>query len=385
MSNQFHAQFAITPSQMKEVLNTMRLTKLSSFIWGAPGIGKSAIIMQLAQELGYEFIDIRLSQIDPTDLRGIPMPVDVTDADGKVSKQVKWSVPSVFPTDPDAKAILFLDEFNSAPPSVLAASYQLILDRKLGEYSLPEGVIVVAAGNRNTDNGITFRMPRPILNRFVHYEMKHDFTDWQEHAMENSWDATVVGYVSAFKDKLFDDKVGSDARGFRTPRSWGAVSAILKANEIKPVAPSMLRAMIYGAIGEEATQFLTHREMAMAIPSTDDILNGKIKEVKELKESSKTAICYSLTTSLGYILRDEYLATKHGKDKDEIAKLETAWAKRADNFLDFVDNSMATEITVMSVQAALKVFKIPFAHSKITRFEHFVSKYSNLITGKPSR
>jgi hypothetical protein len=92
-----------------------------------------------------------------------------------------------------------------------------------------------------------------------------------------------------------------------------------------------------------------------------------------------------LTTSLGYILRDEYLATKHGKDKDEIAKLETAWAKRADNFLDFVDNSMATEITVMSVQAALKVFKIPFAHSKITRFEHFVSKYSNLITGKPSR
>ena len=156
-------------------------------IWGPPGIGKSAIAAQVAKKLGMHFIDIRLTQMEPTDLRGIPIPY--TDADGR--SQCIWAIPSFLPNNPDDTAIIFMDEIANAPPSVQASCYQLVLDGKLGEYGLPEKCVVMAASNRETDRGSTFKMPLPLQNRFAHVEQTHDFKEWRSYGLNND---SVMGY-----------------------------------------------------------------------------------------------------------------------------------------------------------------------------------------------
>ena len=131
-------------------------------LWGPPGVGKSQIIAQIARDHGVPLIDVRLSQMEPTDLRGIPF---------RNGDRVEWSVPALLPdtTRHGPSGILFLDEITSAPPTVTAAAYQLILDRRLGEYRAPEGWVIFAAGNRYGDRGVTYVMPTPLANRFAHY------------------------------------------------------------------------------------------------------------------------------------------------------------------------------------------------------------------------
>ena len=140
-------------------------------MWGAPGIGKSDIVKQIADSQDREVIDIRLPLWEPTDIKGIPYY-------NSQENNMVWASPAELPTDPKSNAIVFLDELNSAAPAVQAAAYQLILNRRVGQYHLPEGVSIVAAGNRDSDKGVTFRMPAPLANRFVHLEMRVDFEYW---------------------------------------------------------------------------------------------------------------------------------------------------------------------------------------------------------------
>ena len=143
-------------------------TRRPTFLWGPPGIGKSDVVKQIGEQAGREVIDVRLALWEPTDIKGIPY----YNAD---KGTMVWAPPSELPTDPESTAIIFLDELNSAPPAVQAAAYQLILNRAVGTYKLPKGVDLVAAGNREGDRGVTYRMPAPLANRFVHLEMKVDF------------------------------------------------------------------------------------------------------------------------------------------------------------------------------------------------------------------
>ena len=165
-------------------------------VWGAPGIGKSDIIKQIGDEAKREVIDIRLPLWEPTDIKGIPFY-------NSKSNLMEWAPPIELPSDPKSKAILFLDEINAAPPAVQAAAYQLILNRQVGAYKLPEGVSIVAAGNRETDRGVTFRMPAPLSNRFVHLEMKADFEDWFEWAwLDTSVSVNKTCMTSTQKDRV---------------------------------------------------------------------------------------------------------------------------------------------------------------------------------------
>ncbi|MEE9421572.1 MAG: MoxR family ATPase, partial [Gammaproteobacteria bacterium] len=140
-------------------------------LWGPPGVGKSQIIAQVAKQHGAPVIDIRLSQMEPSDLRGIPF---------RSGESVEWAVPSMLPdvNRHGAEGILFLDEITSVPPSVSAAAYQLILDRRLGAYEVPDGWAIFAAGNRQGDRGVTYSMPAPLANRFSHYELDVNLDDW---------------------------------------------------------------------------------------------------------------------------------------------------------------------------------------------------------------
>ena len=160
-------------SKITSAISALIDSKIPSFLWGPPGIGKSSIVKQISTAKSLQFIDLRLSLMDPTDLKGIPFY-------DKHEHHSVWAPPSFLPKS--GEGILFLDELNSAPPAVQASAYQLILDRQVGEYKLPDGWAIVAAGNRETDRGVVYKMPTPLANRFVHLEMEVDVNDWKDWA-----------------------------------------------------------------------------------------------------------------------------------------------------------------------------------------------------------
>ncbi len=234
----------ITSVQTRKALLTAFKVKRPVFLWGPPGIGKSEVVASIAEELGGLMIDLRMAQMEPTDIRGIPY-------FNKELNKMDWAPPVDLPDEELASKypliVLFLDEMNSAPPAVQAAGYQLVLNRQVGKYKLPDNVVIVAAGNRDSDKGVTYRMPMPLANRFIHLEMKADFASWQGWAVDKKIHKDVVGYLSFAKQDLYDFDNKSSSRAFATPRSWVFVSDLLQDDTMDTDTQFNL---ISGAIGE---------------------------------------------------------------------------------------------------------------------------------------
>ena len=249
--------------EITETLDALIDQKLPTFLWGAPGIGKSSVIKQIAEAKQIGFIDLRLSLMDPTDLKGIPFYENR-------SHQAVWAPPSFLPTE--GSGILFLDELNTAAPSVQASAYQLILDRRVGEYELPEGWAIVAAGNRENDRGVVYRMPLPLANRFIHLEMDVNVEDWRHWAYRRGIDERIIGYITAKNDALFRFDPTNDAKRFATPRSWEFVHGVLASGMNAALAMNA----VAGAIGEElAVDFIAFSKVMHLLPDADAILRGE--------------------------------------------------------------------------------------------------------------
>ena len=324
------------------------------FLWGPPGIGKSDLIKQIGEDTNREVIDVRLALWEPTDIKGIPY------FDSNAGTMT-WAPPAELPTDPKSKAILFLDELNSAPPAVQAAAYQLILNRRVGTYVLPEGVDIVAAGNRDGDKGVTYRMPAPLANRFVHLEMKVDFEDWQDWATLNGIHPEVVGYVGYAKQDLYDYDPKSPSKSFATPRSWSFVSDLVADEEIDS---ETLTNLVSGAIGDGlAVKFMAHRKIASKLPKPDDILDGKVKDL-EIKEVSAM---YSLTVGLCYEL------------KERADKKVKGWDEMADRFFNYMMKNFPTELVVMGAKTALTNYDLPLDASKMKSFDEFHKRFGKYV------
>lgn len=229
------------------------------FIWGAPGIGKSAAVKQAADELAIEFIDVRLSLLSPVDLRGLPY-LD------KEKKKAMWFAPDFLPNGKNSEhGILFLDEMNLAAMSVMSAGYQLVLDRRLGEYVLPKGWIVIAAGNRAEDNSSVTKFPAPLANRFVHYEMQTPtMQEWSSWAMQKGLRSEVIAFLQKLPQHLYTHPKAEE-RTFCTPRSWEMASNLLDCG-------SSIDAAVGVAIG---TEFALFERIFSKIPNIEDILKGK--------------------------------------------------------------------------------------------------------------
>jgi hypothetical protein len=254
---------------------------------------------------------------------------------------------------------------NSAAPAVQAAGYQLILNRRMGKYRLPDNVVIVAAGNRESDKGVTYRMPAPLANRFLHLEMRSDFESWQFWAVENKIHKDVVGYLSFAKQDLFDFDPRSSSRSFATPRTWTFVSEFLQDDD---ATAAELTDLISGLVGEGlAVKFMAHRKIAGQMPKPEDILSGKVKELK-VKEVSAM---YSLTVSLCYELQDSF--QKLGKDK--IGE----WHTQADRFLRFMMDNFTTEVTVMGARVALTTYNLPMVPGKMPSFDEFHQRFGKYI------
>ena len=275
-------------SDITKVVNKLIVQKLPVFIWGAPGIGKSSIVKAIAKEQGLAFLDLRLSLLDPTDLKGIPF------FNAETNEGV-WAKPSFLPSEPDSKGILFLDEINTAPPAVQASAYQLILDRKVGEYELPEGWSIVAAGNRENDRGVVYKMPPPLANRFVHFEMEVDFDDWKAWAYSAKIDASIIGFLAYDKSMLFTFDATSNEKSFATPRSWAYVDTIVKSG----IENNLILDSISGAVGREASVgYLSFKKVMKALPDFKTILDGSLTKLEEEDSKVMMALTIGLVNAL---------------------------------------------------------------------------------------
>lgn len=344
----------VGPKSAKRSINRAIKMRRPVFLWGPPGIGKSDIVKQIGDDAGREVIDVRLALWEPTDIKGIPY----YNAD---MGTMTWAPPAELPTNADSTAIIFLDELNSAPPAVQAAAYQLILNRRVGTYKLPAGVDIVAAGNRDGDRGVTYRMPAPLANRFVHLEAKVDFDDWQDWATLNKVHPEVVGYVGFAKQDLYDYDPKSSSKAFATPRSWSFVSDLLGDDDCDT---DTLHNLIAGAVGDGlASKFMAHRKVAGRMPKAADILDGKVKTL-EIKEVSAM---YSLTVSLCYEL------------KDRAEKKTAKWDDMADLFFRYMMDNFPTELVVMGAKTALTNYDLPLDATKMKSFDEFHKRFGKYV------
>ena len=330
------------------------------FLWGPPGIGKSELVADITAELGGYMIDLRLGQMEPTDIRGIPFY-------NKDLGKMDWAAPIELPDEELAGqypiVVLFLDEMNSSAPSVQAAAYQLILNRRIGKYHLPKNVVIVAAGNRESDKGVTYRMPTPLANRFIHQEMKVEFGPWQEWAVNKNIHKDVVGYISFAKQDLYDFDAKSASRAFATPRSWTFVSELL---EDEDADDDTIMNLIAGTVGEGlAVKFMAHRKIAGRMPKPEDILSGKEKDLN-VKEVSAM---YSLVISMCYELKGAIERKVSDKQFHEMA----------DNFFAYMMKNFETELVVMGARIALTTYNLPFQPTKLKNFDEFHQRYGKYI------
>jgi len=354
MAEKISTNRTVSPNEAKAAVRKAIKIQRPIFLWGAPGIGKSDIVKQIGDEQDREVIDVRLSLWEPTDIKGIPYY-------NSVENTMTWAPPAELPTDPESTAILFLDELNSAAPATQAAAFQLVLNRRVGTYKLPKGVSIVAAGNRETDKGVTYRMPSPLANRFVHLELRTDFDDWHQWAVSNRIHEQVVGYVGFAKGDLYDFDPKSSSKSFATPRSWSFVSELLADDDLPE---NTLTDLVSGAIGEGlAIKFMAHRKVAKQMPKPEDILSGKVEKVN-IKEISAM---YSLAISLCYELQTA--------DQKKVK----GWDGMADNFFKFMMDNFPTELVVMGAKIALTNHNLPFDASKLKHFDKFHDKYGKYI------
>jgi hypothetical protein len=369
-------------SQAKELVTAHIKSKKPIMLWGPPGIGKSDLMREIAAELGRPLIDIRLSLFNPEDLKGYPYIDDKTG-------QMKFSTSNELPKDPDSNAIIFFDEVNAAPQATQFAMYQLVLDRKLGEYELPNGVSMVTAGNREEDRAGLNEMPKPLLNRLAHVEMQVDFQDWLMWAVGSGQiNPEIIGFLSNFQDKLFEFNTTTNSRAFATPRSWSAASAVLENMGLSGrVDNNTIERIVAANVGyANALEFVQFRRLMEKIPSIDAILDGKDFEIKN-KESS-LGIQYAVIISLLHRLRkthEQAVAngvnlrdTSDSKNSDN--EIYQSFYKKYNNFFEFVYHNkdvIGVEFLPMIVSTIMNVYQFPLIPDKIPGFMKIIKDPDN--------
>ncbi|AZU98186.1 ATPase [Salmonella phage SE_PL] len=433
MSNDL-LNLTLSPKKTKIAMALADRVKDSLMIWGAPGIGKSAVALQYANEKyplrkdnleklefmrkqieeetdaaqkaqlereykafdaklidqDTNFIDFRLSQIDPTDLRGIPVPEKIfLDMDGKslIESELKevqdyiaetaviWAAPKVLKLPSDWKGVILFDEINSAMPIVQAASYQLILDRCVGEMKLPKDCLILAAGNRETDGGVTFTLATPLRDRMTHVEMEPNHQDWiDDYAIGKRLNPATVAFINNTGTKFFNTLNPNDPShsGGTSPRSWERVAQYEDLND-GSLDKEVYRAMIAGRIGEAAAiSYIEYVENVSKLPDTMKILNG---EIKELDGSLDISANYFISLNLVYKIIDLY-AQKQEK------KLEVdEWSRLANNFIIFLEKNFSeysAELAVLAIRTLTQA-RVQLSYKEVPAFQDFVKRYQDLV------
>ena len=271
------------PSEIAIALQDCIAISQPTMIWGPPGVGKSDAVRQTAQSLGVDLIDFRAALRDAVDIMGLPY----TSEDSSGRRITNYAMPAGLPRD--GRGVLFLDEVNSAPQQTQAALYQLVLDRAVGDYRLPDGWAIIAAGNRVNDRGVVHRMPDPLADRFLHLNYETELKDWCTWALTNNILPEVIAFLRFRPEVLHHQDPARECVAFSTPRGWAAVSKILSRKS--PVEAHLIR----GRVGEHAAgEFLAFLSLFRNMVSPDQILANPL----QADVPSNPSILYALAEAL---------------------------------------------------------------------------------------
>ncbi len=268
-------------------------------VWGGPGVGKSSILRNIAEEKGIGFIDIRLAQREPVDIRGLPVPNE---------DSVSWLISSDWPREQGSRGILLFDELTAADRSLQVAAYEIILDRRLGDlYKLPAGWYIVAAGNRDEDMAVATTMSSALANRFMHVELHESPPEWVHWGLQNNIHPSVLGFIRFRPDLLFHQKNENLDRGWPTPRSWERVSTILHSFSMDE-RPELLNKLIYGLVGNQAgVEFVAFKEIASQFADAYELMTNPLKKIAIPEKPDQS---YAFCAAVAYHLW-------RGKSKEE--------------------------------------------------------------------
>ena len=250
-------------------------------LWGPPGVGKSAVVRAVCEARGIGFVDVRLAQREPIDLRGLPVPR---------GDAVEWLLSSEWPRDAQSKGILLFDELTAADRTLQVAAYELILDRRLGTlYTLPPGWLVLGAGNRTSDRAVAGAMSSALANRFCHLELEPSLDEWRDWAQRVGLDPLVPGFLQ-FRPELFLDLSGDVQRGWPSPRSWErAARAIMTAGGL---GERRLRRVLEGLVGQgAAAELLAFRDLLDTLPDVPEALAGASRIRVPERADRRFALC----------------------------------------------------------------------------------------------
>jgi hypothetical protein len=247
---------------MKFLLNVAPVRPV--FIWGPPGIGKSAIVEQYAQAMGLPCVSLLGSQLAPEDIIGVPQ---------IVGDKSHFCPPRMIARD--EPYVLFLDELNACTPEVQKAFYSLIHERRIGEYQLPAGSVVIGAGNRKQDKALSRPIASALINRLIHVELQADTDEWLAWARQNEIHPSILQYLKARPDHLLSAQTKEDAP-FSTPRSWHMLSDALYAYQETDFTAENIQVLAAGCLSaQHAGQFSAFARNWLAPYVPEDILSGK--------------------------------------------------------------------------------------------------------------
>ena len=280
------ADYTLRPSELVATLALLVEARQPVLVTGAPGCAKSALVQQVASEGRRIYVDVRALLLDPVDLHGIPW----RDADGRT----RWAPPAFLPpSDDPGRWLINLEELPSAVPMVQAALYQLVLDRKIGEYELPDGASLIACGNRENDRGVVHRMPTPLASRFVHLEIRVDADDWLAWGAANGIAPEVLFFVSMRPELLHVFDPQSNEKAFCCPRTWEMVSNVV--NRRASLDASVERALFRGTIGEAAAvEFSAFLKVWRELPHPRAVIDDPANALVPENASALIALCGSL-------------------------------------------------------------------------------------------
>jgi len=293
-------------------------------LWGPPGIGKSSIVHQIVSELGCNVEDLRLAQLEPTDLRGVPMP-------NRESGRAEWYLPAFWPERskeagereagrdedgnpimvsykagecPDGPGIIFLDEIEKAPVSVKNAALQLVLDRKIGAYKLPDDWAMICAGNREEDNCFSQPLGDALSNRMTHIEVEADVIVWSEWARNHGVVDDIIAFLTFRQDLLIQQ---TDDHAFPTPRSWDMASRLIK--EVKPGSREQ-KELLQASVGTAAaTEFAVWQQVYRNV-DPEAVFQGKMPDLENEEASFK----YAVALAVAFHLRNRKGGIKGAED-----------------------------------------------------------------------
>lgn len=352
----------ITSKDAFDIIETVTKARMNgqntgaSLLRGAPGIGKSSIVRQVAEKLGIGCTTVLLSQLDRVDLCGLPSIEDGV---------TKWNVPLFWPKDPNSKGILFFDEITSAPPDVQVAAYSIILDRCIpnSDYKIPDGWQIIAAGNCATDRAVVKSMSSALANRFTHFDLEASLADWNIWAVQNSLHPSVTGYINYKPDNLFKMTGQNLERGWPSPRSWEGVSKALAnfgANE------KLLQKVVYGLVGPGAgVEFMAFHKISSQF---DDVLNMLTNDKVPVVIPKEADRRYALCAAVAYLIWN-------GETEDE-------HKTRVSGFYRIVNEltpDFAMALTKMCMAGNKKVSKLMAMQYVMNapEYEAFSKKYDN--------